>query len=347
MQAIDLASADKRYAKCIEVSKRIRWDIDRDVIRGRQLRLRRTSSCPTGCRSSPRLRFLHEGEARLMSQIQGRTYANMFGLVERFIGAKMLDVSRDHALGDQVALRGARALHRRGAEAPGALPPHRDDVAAQHAGGLRVRAAAERRRAVSCSASRRGPCSRLTCHIEIFTQVHYRAEHRARRRDVAAVQGRAVLPLARGVAARDPRRARMAPREDAKLTPAERDAAVDDLIALVAGVDGLLQMQATADARYFAIELRPGCRTQERGADRFAHARRVSLAVHRVGCAGAALHRHPGRPLTPAQMQRIGGALAPLVGSDKVGIMSHIEEARSRGYGAVTVAPSHPGKRWS
>ena len=24
-----------RYAKCIEVSKRIRWDIDRDVIRGR------------------------------------------------------------------------------------------------------------------------------------------------------------------------------------------------------------------------------------------------------------------------------------------------------------------------
>ena len=25
-----------RYAKCIEVSKRIRWDTDRDVIRGRQ-----------------------------------------------------------------------------------------------------------------------------------------------------------------------------------------------------------------------------------------------------------------------------------------------------------------------
>ena len=24
-----------RYAKCIEVSKRVRWDIDKDVIRGR------------------------------------------------------------------------------------------------------------------------------------------------------------------------------------------------------------------------------------------------------------------------------------------------------------------------
>ena len=28
----------------------------------------------------------------------------MFGLVERFIGAKMLEVSRDHWLGDQIAL---------------------------------------------------------------------------------------------------------------------------------------------------------------------------------------------------------------------------------------------------
>ncbi len=35
MEVIDRASADKRYAQRIEVSKRIRWDIDRDVIRDR------------------------------------------------------------------------------------------------------------------------------------------------------------------------------------------------------------------------------------------------------------------------------------------------------------------------
>ena len=39
-----------------------------------------------------------------MSQIQGRTYANIFGLVERFISAKVLELSRDHWLGDQTAL---------------------------------------------------------------------------------------------------------------------------------------------------------------------------------------------------------------------------------------------------
>ncbi len=30
-----------RYAKCIEVSKRVRWEIDRDVIRGREFDLER------------------------------------------------------------------------------------------------------------------------------------------------------------------------------------------------------------------------------------------------------------------------------------------------------------------
>jgi len=40
-------------------------------------------------------------------------------------------------------------------------------------------------------------------------------------------------------------------REDALLAAGERDAAVDDLIALVGAVDGILQAQANADAGYF------------------------------------------------------------------------------------------------
>ena len=51
-----------------------------------------------------RLPFLDPSSVLLFSEVQGRTYANMFGLVERFIGAKMLEVSRSHGLGDQVAL---------------------------------------------------------------------------------------------------------------------------------------------------------------------------------------------------------------------------------------------------
>ena len=103
MQVITPAAADKRYAKCIEVSKRIRWDIDRDVIRDRSFDLGQ-KFLPDGLSFAERLAFLDAADKRLLSQVQGRTYANMFGLVERFIGAKMLEITREHALGDQVAM---------------------------------------------------------------------------------------------------------------------------------------------------------------------------------------------------------------------------------------------------
>ena len=61
-----------------------------------------------------------------------------------------------------------------------------------------------------------------------------------------------LLPLEGGVAARDPRRAGVAARGRAARRAQERDRAVDDLIDLVGAVDGILQAQAAADARYFA-----------------------------------------------------------------------------------------------
>jgi hypothetical protein len=90
-----------RYAKCVEISKRIRWDTDRDVIRGRAFDFGRRF-LPDGLSKVALLPFLDTDEQRLYSQVQGRTYANMFALVERFIGAKVLEISRGHWLGDQV-----------------------------------------------------------------------------------------------------------------------------------------------------------------------------------------------------------------------------------------------------
>src|SRR5512141_2974901 len=95
-------STTERYAKTIEVSKRIRWDIDRDVIRNRRFDFTK-KFMPDGLSRIPALGFLTPAEQRFLSQIQGRTYANMFALVERFIGAKTTELSHTHALGDQVA----------------------------------------------------------------------------------------------------------------------------------------------------------------------------------------------------------------------------------------------------
>src|SRR6185295_2288813 len=85
--------ATRRYAKCIEASKRIRWDIDRDVIRGRGLDFAR-KFLPDGLSKVAQLGFLRPAEMRFLSQVQGRTYANIFGLVERYIGAKTLELSK-------------------------------------------------------------------------------------------------------------------------------------------------------------------------------------------------------------------------------------------------------------
>ena len=64
-----------RYAKCIEVSKRIRWDIDKDLIRGRSFDFSK-KFLPDGISKVDQLAFLNNEEKRLLSQIQGRTYAN-------------------------------------------------------------------------------------------------------------------------------------------------------------------------------------------------------------------------------------------------------------------------------
>ncbi|MDR5745881.1 hypothetical protein QCE73_22190 [Caballeronia sp. LZ029] len=245
-------STQQRYAKCIEVSRRIRWDIDRDVLRGRHFDPAH-KFMPDGLTQVNRLPFLDTRERRLMSQIQGRTYANMFGMIERFVGAKMLEVGRDHALGDQTALEAIvrftdeelkhQALFRRvEALAAEALPsgyrfvPQADEVAAFVLGKSTWSILA------------------LTCCVEIVTQVHYRQ----------SMESDATLsPLFKDIFLfhwkEESQHAIIDElewmREDARIDDDARDAAIIDLIDLVAAIDGMMQAQAAADAHYFVTLL--------------------------------------------------------------------------------------------
>ena len=237
-----------RYSQCIEASKRIRWDIDKDVIRGGHFDFSR-KFLPDSLSKVHQLDFLSDDEQRLISQIQGRTYANMFGLVERFINAKILEVSRDHWLSDQTALEALmrfseeelkhqelfRRVDRLIADGmpPGySFVPQPNDVAS-----------------VVLSKSTWAVLA-LTCHIELFTQAHYKQsiepnDHAsALYKDIFLYHWKeesqhAIL---------DELEWR---REDEKLTAEQRDHAVDDLIELVGAVDQILQAQAEADLQYF------------------------------------------------------------------------------------------------
>jgi hypothetical protein len=89
----------EQYAQCVGASKRVRWDIDQDVLRGREFDTSH-KLLPDSISGVDHLEFLSEDEALFLSQIQGRTYANIFGLVERFINCKVLELSKFHWTGD-------------------------------------------------------------------------------------------------------------------------------------------------------------------------------------------------------------------------------------------------------
>ncbi len=237
-----------RYAKCIEVSKRVRWDIDQDVIRGRNFDFSQ-KFLPDGISKVDMLDFLNNDEKRLLSQIQGRTYANMFGFVERFITAKVLETTRDHWLGDQTALEALirfsdeelkhQELFRRiekmmanGMPKGYKFLPDPDAVAA----------------AVLKNSS--WAVLALILEIELFTQEHYKQSIEPEEnlselyKDIFLFHWK-----------EETTHAMMDelewPREDSKLSAEERDRAIDELIAMVADVDGILQNQSKADVDYF------------------------------------------------------------------------------------------------
>jgi hypothetical protein len=248
MQIPDYHTETDRYARCISTSKSVRWDIDKDVIRDRAFDFSK-KFLPDGISKVDQLDFLSDDEKRLLSQIQGRTYANMFGFVERFITAKVLEISRDHWLGDQIALEALvrfcdeelkhEELFRRIEQMmPVGMPegysfPHDPNAVAG-----------------AVLAKSTWAVMALILEIELFTQAHYKQSIAPDEnlselyKDIFYFHWReecqhAILDELEW------------PRVNERLGPEEREQAVNDLIDLVVDVDGLLQAQVKLDVDYF------------------------------------------------------------------------------------------------
>ena len=300
-----------RYARCIKASKRVRWDIDADVFRGRSFDFRR-KFLPDGLTKVNDLPFLTAEEKRSMSHVQGRSYASIFGLLERFISTKTLEIAMRYGLGDQIALEGLvrfsdeeikhQELFRRIETSLGAKMP---------GGYVLVADANEVARTVLCRSS--WAVLAMTCHVELFTQVHYREsierdeELSDLYRDVFRFHWleecqHAVMDEIEWC------------REDRVLSPEARDAAVDDLIALISGLDRLLQGQSAADAGYF-MRL---CERSFSPAEQHAIRETVLRAYRWQYIASGSQHPHfmklLGGMVTQPQMQRIRAAIAPIIG---------------------------------
>lgn len=302
----------ERYAKCIEVSKRIRWDIDRDVIRGRSFDFKK-KFLPDGLSKLAQLSFLSAEEKRFYSQVQGRTYACMFALVERFIGAKMSELGREHALGDQIAFealvrltdeelkhqelfRRLEAMTAAGMPAGYVFLPQANDVAG------------------AVLAASTWAVLALTCDIELFSQAHYRSSIEPDRdldplwKDVFLFHWKeesqhAILDEMEWL------------RVNEKIDAAARDQAVDQLIGLVGAVDGICQVQAKVDADYFVRVAGREFSDVERQA-----IAATTLAAYRwqyitSGVQDARFAALLGSMIDATQGMRIQAALEPIVGA--------------------------------
>jgi P-aminobenzoate N-oxygenase AurF len=299
-----------RYAQVVRLSKKTEWQIDRDLLQDRSFDYSR-KFLPDALSQVDRLSFLLPHEARFLSQVQGRTYAYIFGLVERFISAKMLDQGRAHAFDDQSAVEALvrftndelkhQELFRRMEAMMGEQMP---------AGYRQVADPNDVARAVLASST--WSVLALTCHIELFVQAHYQ-ESIAPREEVC--------PLFKDVFRyhwKDESQHVVLDelewqREHAKLSPLEHDQAVNDLLGLIAAVDNLLQAQSIADVDYFQRNVERSFSSEE-----VAQIKSTMLSAYRWQyIISGVQHPHFGRLLasmtTKEQMSRIQIALAPIM----------------------------------
>jgi hypothetical protein len=302
-------STTDRYAKVIEVSKRVRWDIDRDLIRGRSFDYSR-SFLPDGLSLVNELDFLSPADQRLLSQVQGRTYAYLFGVAERFVATKAMELGHAQAFGDQVALEALVRMTDEELKHQKLFRQLEWMMAADMPAGY-TKTTDPDELAHSILGRRTWAVLALILDLELFTQAHYRASIQPDDRlcplwkDVFLFHWKeesqhAILDELEFM------------KENARVSSAERDAGVDDLIALVGTIDEMVQAQAAADAIYF-------CRIAKLSGDA-ARVERIKEAILKAyrwqyivsGVAETRFQKLLFSLLDESQIARIGNALAPL-----------------------------------
>jgi hypothetical protein len=231
------------YTECLQNAYRVNWRLD-EVLGARQFdRSRRW--LPARLSGAAGARCLTIEEKVKLTHVEMGAYAHLFGFVEEFIAPKVLGLARDFELDDRGAFDALtnfaaeevkhmtlfRELRGRVDAAVGfplALIPGAKDVA---------RAVLDKQE---------GAVLLLTAAIEWFTQLHYLTCFK---------DDNTLDPWVKHIFKahwlEESQHAKMDHLETlrayARMTPAEKDRAADDLIELVGAVDGLMQAQARLD----------------------------------------------------------------------------------------------------
>jgi hypothetical protein len=236
------------YAECLKNSYKVNWKVS-DVIGGRAFDTSR-SWLPARLSGAEGATCLSEAEKIKLTHVEMGAYAHLFGFVEEFIAPKVLGLARDFELDNREAFD---ALTNFAAEEVKHMTLFREIRSlVDSAIGFRLEllpGAKDVARAVL--GKHTGAVLLLTAAIEWFTQLHYLTCFR---------DDTELDPFTKHVFRshwlEESQHARMDHLETLRafdhMSDAEKDTAIDDLIALVAAVDGLLQEQARLDVENLA-----------------------------------------------------------------------------------------------
>ena len=309
METIFETPSTRSYQRAINASKKARWTIT-DVLRERSL-IGDFKFLPDGLSLVAALDFLSESERRFASRVQGRTYTNIFGLVERYINVKVLELAQRHAFDDQVAVEALVRFSEEELKHQELFRQVEKLCADVMPAGYRFTASPNEVAHAVLSKSQWAVLG-LTCHIELFTLAHYKH---------SIETDAALAPLWKDVFLHHFKEESQHAvldelewlQEDARVSAQERDRGVDDLIALVGAVDGILQLQAAADTEYFVAAIGRPLSAAEVDA-----VGTLFLKAYRYQyiSSGLQMTRFPEvlfGLVTPVQRERIQAALAPLL----------------------------------
>lgn len=233
------------YAECLQTAYRVNWRISDVLGTHRFDRSRRW--LPSQLSGVARISCLTRDEKTKLTHVEMGAYAHLFGYVEEFIAPKMVSLAQDFAIDNRVAFD---ALVNFAAEEVKHMNLFREIRALVDAAVGFPLALIREEKAVARAVLGKstGATLLLTAAIEWFTQLHYLTAFK----DDDALDG-FTKHIFKHHWLEEAQHAKMDHLETLRafepLTEAERDTAIDDLIGLVAAVDGLLQQQAALDVQ--------------------------------------------------------------------------------------------------
>ena len=297
------------YSRCLENAYKVNWRID-DVLGDRRFDLEKRW-LPLSLSGASRSSRLDAREQRTLTQIEMASYAHLFGYVEEFIAPKVSALARDFQLENRVAFDALTEFAAEEVKHMNLFRRVREEVDAA-LGFKTALIGGEQATARWVLSKSTGAVLLLTAAIEWFTQLHYtdafgedaelddltRRIFRAHWQEESQHAQLDHLETLRAFAAMD---------------EAARERAIDELIELVAGVDGLLQKQVELDLQNFAQAAGRRLDGNEE-----AELRAALLAAKRWTFIQSGV-THPrfqelfSAVTTPAQQARVGRALTALL----------------------------------